>query len=87
MQPQRYHVFLQDEAPRIGSGWRIVTVLKGRKWVRLLDERSGRRAKIRAALWVDLEMHGKGLLGPRMKKRRRLAKRQSIGDTRVPQIS
>jgi len=31
----RARIFFEDEAPRIGAGWRIVTVRIGRKWVRV----------------------------------------------------
>jgi hypothetical protein len=37
-------IFFEDEAPRIGSGWRLVTAKIGRKWVRLYGPQ-GRRAR------------------------------------------
>lgn len=40
-------LYFEDEAPRIGCGWRLVKVLKiGRKWVRLEAAASGRRVKL-----------------------------------------
>lgn len=38
MQTQRVKIFFEDEAPRLGAGWRIVNVQVGRKWVRLRDD-------------------------------------------------
>ena len=35
MKIKEHLIYFQDEAPRIGSGWRKVTVKKGRKWVHL----------------------------------------------------
>jgi hypothetical protein len=35
MQAQRMKIYFEDEAPRIGCGWRIVSVQIGRKWVRV----------------------------------------------------
>jgi len=70
MTPVRMRIYLHDEAPRIGSGWRTVTVLQGRKWVRMIDEYSKRRAKVRVKEWIDLTMGGRQL-PPRKRKRRK----------------
>ena len=37
MQTQRVKIFFEDEAPRLGCGWRWVYVKVGRKWVRVRD--------------------------------------------------
>jgi hypothetical protein len=34
-----------DEAPRIGNGVRGVTVIVGRKWVRIVENHTGFKAK------------------------------------------
>ena len=38
-------IFFEDEAPRIGCGWRWVTVIVGHKWVRVVETSTGARAK------------------------------------------
>lgn len=35
--PATVRIFFEDEAPRIGSGWRTVHVRVGRKWVFFTD--------------------------------------------------
>jgi hypothetical protein len=35
-------VFLQDELPKFGCGWRTLKIKEGRKWMRIEDV-SGRR--------------------------------------------
>ena len=39
-------VFFEDEAPRIGSGWRWVTYKIGRKWVRFTSIGDGGKARL-----------------------------------------
>jgi hypothetical protein len=39
-------LFFEDEAPRIGSGWRTVEVKVGRKWVRFTDTASNAKARL-----------------------------------------
>jgi hypothetical protein len=63
----RMRVFFMDEAPRIGSGWRIVSVMNGRKWVRLACEAG--RAKFTKEQWAPIARHGHEL-PPRKRKRR-----------------
>jgi hypothetical protein len=46
-------IFLHDEAPRIGCGWRTVTVRLGPKWVRLKCTASGRTARLHRRVWDD----------------------------------
>lgn len=35
MQTQQMKIYFEDEAPRIGCGWRLVAVTIGRKWIRV----------------------------------------------------
>lgn len=41
-----YRLYLHDEAPRIGSGWRRVNVKVGNHRVRLVCSNTGRTARI-----------------------------------------
>lgn len=47
-------IYFEDECPRIGAGWRTVTVKEGRKWA-YLTTASGRRQKITLDLLDKLE--------------------------------
>lgn len=59
----KYTIFLKDQAPRIGSGLRIVYVKEGRKWAYMVshtgdpNERSGKTVK-RFSLkrWQDMKL-------------------------------
>lgn len=48
----RMRVYLQGEATRIGSGWRIVEAVIARKWVWL--KAGGRRTKITKEVWDSI---------------------------------
>lgn len=50
MQATRLRVCFNDEAPRIGSGWRIVFAKIGRTIVHLTDQH-GNRAKFSKEQW------------------------------------
>lgn len=63
----RMRVCFMDEAPKIGSGWRIVSVVIGRQWVRLVS--SSGRAKLSKAVWAPIARSGQEL--PARKRRRR----------------
>ncbi len=39
-------VYLEDEAPRIGCGWRTLNVTVGRKWIYLQERATGTRARL-----------------------------------------
>lgn len=39
-------IYLEDECPRIGSGWRTVEIKMGRKWAHLIDTANGHRARL-----------------------------------------
>lgn len=45
-------VYFQDEAPRIGCGWRRCNVMIGRKWIRITERATGKRAKLPKVLAV-----------------------------------
>ena len=53
MKTKEHLIYFQDEAPRIGSGWRKVTVKKGRKWVHLFSIYG--KAKLSMKRWKILE--------------------------------
>jgi hypothetical protein len=62
-------VYFKDEAKRIGSGWRIVEVMVGRKHVRVMDQ-TGKRAKFTINEWAPIARHGHEL-PPRKKTRKK----------------
>jgi hypothetical protein len=68
MTPIRMRLYLHDEAPRLGSGWRIVTALIGRKWVRIATTK--RRTKITRKLWQEISRTGEILMQPKQRRRR-----------------
>lgn len=45
-------VYFQDEAPRIGCGWRRCDVKIDRVWIRIRERATGRRAKLPKRLAV-----------------------------------
>lgn len=48
-------IYLQDEAPRIGCGWRTVELVsKGYKWVKI-RARGGQCVKLRRSVWDAIE--------------------------------
>lgn len=51
MQATRLRVCFNDEAPRIGSGWRIVLASIGRKIVHVADQH-GHRARFSKEAWA-----------------------------------
>ncbi len=65
----RMRIFLHDEAPRIGCGWRLVSVKVGRDWVRLASIAG--RAKIKKAAWAQIARHGVEIPERKRGKRRR----------------
>lgn len=69
MDRKRVRVLLHDEAPRIGSGWRIVEVEVGRKWVRLKVP-GGARTRLRRSIWEPI---GAGAVELPAKRKRRKA--------------
>ena len=53
----KYHVYLQDELPGIGSGHRHVEALVGRKWtyVRRINSPVNRKYRIKTTSWDALK--------------------------------
>jgi hypothetical protein len=45
---------LQDEAPRIGSGWRTVRYKIGNRWVRIQCLASGREQRLKRRLFQEI---------------------------------
>jgi hypothetical protein len=64
----RMRVYLQGEAPRIGDGWRNVSVIIGRKYVRIATLAG--RAKLTMDQWKAIERGGARELCARPKFRR-----------------
>lgn len=50
-------VFLHNEAPKIGSGWRKVVVVAGRKWCKLTCPFTGAKKKMRRSEWLPILKH------------------------------
>lgn len=50
---ETFYVYLEDEAPRLGAGWRLVVAKIGWKWVRLYD-RMGRTQRIKRGVWDNI---------------------------------
>ena len=53
MKIKEHLIYFRDEAPMIGSGWRRVTVKKGRKWVYLASKYG--KKKLSMKRWKMLE--------------------------------
>lgn len=53
MQTYEKRIYLQDECPRLGSGWRTLFVRKGRKWAYLSD-RMGRKQRVTLKLLAEI---------------------------------
>lgn len=54
MTTEKFHVYFEDEAPRIGAGWRIVQASIGYKWVKLKAPTADRGTKIKRSVWDTL---------------------------------
>jgi hypothetical protein len=67
METTRLRVCFLDEAVRIGSGWRTVNVMVGRKIVHLCDD-YGNRAKLSKETWREV---CRGALPMKARKRKR----------------
>jgi hypothetical protein len=56
--PNTFRVYFQDEAPRLGAGWRLVELLTiGRKWATFREVATGTRARLRKAEWLTVTKH------------------------------
>lgn len=67
MTSKRMRVYFFDECARIGSGWRIVQVLEGHKWVRFAA--SFGRGKVAKAVWEQMQKTASEL-PPRKRQRK-----------------
>ena len=53
-------VFLYDEAPRVGTGWRGIKIKTvGRKWAHLEETVSGIGFKVPVTIWERMKRLGK----------------------------
>ena len=51
-------IYLQDEAPAIGCGWRRVRLVSlGWKWVKIECPTTGRRARLHRKTWDPIADH------------------------------
>lgn len=80
MNVQRMYVHFNNECQRIGSGWRIVDVEVGRKWVKL--KHGTRRMIVPKGLWEKVS-EGATLLPAKKKRRRSPAAEFNRGMTRM----
>jgi hypothetical protein len=53
-----YRLYLHDECPRIGSGWRLVQPRFGRKWVYLTEAATEATGRISIKCWLELSETG-----------------------------
>jgi hypothetical protein len=51
-------LYFEDEAPRIGSGWRTVHVTLGWKWARLRCAASGRGTRLKREVFDPIMLKG-----------------------------
>lgn len=54
----KMRLYFEDEAPRIGSGWRTVYVNLGYKWARIRCAASGRGTKLLRAKFDPIMLKG-----------------------------
>jgi len=66
----RMQVYFQGECPKLGDGWRAVSVHVGRKWVMLVS--GGTHAKLRLSDWEPIAQHGREI--PELLRKRRKRK-------------
>ena len=52
-QQNTWFVYLEDEAPRLGAGWRLIEAKVGRKWAHLRDGMD-RRARLPKETWNNI---------------------------------
>ena len=51
-----YLIYLHDEAPRIGCGWRRINILSaGHKWVRIKEVATDRAARLPVKAWLAID--------------------------------
>lgn len=47
-------VYFEDEAPSIGSGWRLIEAQIGYKWVYVKELNAKRRSKLKRKTWDQI---------------------------------
>lgn len=51
----KFYIHLEDECPRIGSGWRIVKLKScGYKWANIYYEPLNKNAKLKRPVWNSI---------------------------------
>ncbi|RPJ36854.1 MAG: hypothetical protein EHM35_07395 [Planctomycetaceae bacterium] len=57
--PNTWRICLNEEAPRIGTGWRFVQLMSaGRKWARIRELATDRTARLPAETWSQIIRRG-----------------------------
>jgi len=51
---QKCHVYFQDEAPKVGAGWRVVIAKVGYKHVHLREPHAAQGTRISRKTWDTL---------------------------------
>jgi hypothetical protein len=60
--PGTLRVCLHDEAPKIGSGWRLVTLVSlGPKWAKLYDPIGDVGVRLPRAVWISISKRARPL--------------------------
>jgi hypothetical protein len=54
----KMRVYFEDEAPRIGSGWRTIYVTVGYKWARIRCAASGRGTRLPRGVFDKIMVKG-----------------------------
>jgi hypothetical protein len=67
---QRIRIYLHDEAPRIGAGFRICQAIIGRKWVRLAAVRAKNKIARGKLSLEQYEQLSVTVLPPRKRRRK-----------------
>lgn len=70
MEASRMRVCFNDDAPRIGSGWRIIIAKIGRKIVHVADQH-GNRAKFSREVWKRIAATAIPMAEKRKRRRRK----------------
>lgn len=58
MNDQKMCLYFEDECPRIKSGWRVVNVKIGHKWVHFTDTANGNKGKLPLEIGMKIVEHG-----------------------------
>ena len=85
MTETKIRIYLEDEAPRIGSGWRTVSVKIGRKWTYITDTATKRRARLKRVDADKILKHAENFSFPlslyERGKEKKTTRQQNAADT------